>query len=81
MDAFDVAGYAALALALVALAAVVLEIAVKSPRSFLEMMTDTRRFAEPARPRSTVHALPAGAAPQDRQGAPAARPFGRSRAA
>jgi hypothetical protein len=46
MFALDIVDFVAVALVVLGLAAVLWEIAVKSPRSFVEMMTDSRRFAE-----------------------------------
>lgn len=46
MHSLDPVDFAAIALFVGALAAVCWEIAVKSPRSFLEMIVDSRGFAE-----------------------------------
>lgn len=46
MNSLGSADYVAIALAVGGLVAVLWEIAAKSPRSFLEIITDTRRFAE-----------------------------------
>jgi hypothetical protein len=46
MASFDFVTFAVVVLALGGLAAVLWEILVKSPRSLLEMMDDSRRFAE-----------------------------------
>jgi hypothetical protein len=48
MASFDFITFAALALAVGGLAAVLWEILVKDPRSLFEMTTDSRRFAEAA---------------------------------
>jgi hypothetical protein len=61
MFGFDILDFVAVALVVLGLAAVLWEIAVKSPRSFVEMVTDSRRFAErPAGPRLRV--IPAAGA-------------------
>ena len=52
MITFDLFQFIAVAFAVCGLAAVVVEIAVKNPHSFWEM-SDVRRFAERALPRST----------------------------
>jgi hypothetical protein len=54
MASFDVVTLAVAVLAVGGLAAVLAEILVKSPRSLLEMMDDSRRFAEA--PLAGVHA-------------------------
>jgi hypothetical protein len=46
MASFDLVNLAVVMLAVGGLAAVLWEILVKSPRSLLEMMSDSRRFAE-----------------------------------
>ncbi len=46
MASFDLVTFAVVMLALGGLAAVFWEILVKSPRSLLDMMDDSRRFAE-----------------------------------
>jgi hypothetical protein len=46
MTSFDPITFAALALAVGGLAAVLWEILAKDPRSLAEMLTDSRRFAE-----------------------------------
>lgn len=46
MASFDLVTFAVAVLALGGLAAVLWEILVRSPRSLLEMMDDSRRFAE-----------------------------------
>lgn len=46
MASFDLITFAAFALAVGGLAAVFWEILAKDPRSLVEMITDTRRFAE-----------------------------------
>lgn len=46
MASFDLVSYAAIVLAVGGLAAVLGEILVKNPRGLLEMMSDSRRFAE-----------------------------------
>jgi hypothetical protein len=56
MVTFDLFQFIAVAFVVCGLAAVVVEIAVKNPRSFWEMMNDVRRFAERATPRSTKRA-------------------------
>lgn len=45
MASFDLVSYAAIVLAVGGLAAVLGEILVKNPRSLLEMISDSRRFA------------------------------------
>jgi hypothetical protein len=47
MFALHFAEYAAAILAVAGLAAVIYEVAVKSPHSLLELISDSRRFAEP----------------------------------
>ncbi len=83
MNAFDAVDYAALVLALGGLAALVCEIAVRSPRSFLEIMTDARRFAEPKRRPggATLHPLAASSPDGPRPAASAAPAADRPRAA
>lgn len=54
MITFDLFQFIAVALAVCGLAAVVVEIAVKNPHSFWEIVSDARRFAERALPRSTT---------------------------
>jgi hypothetical protein len=46
MASFDLVDFAAVLFAVGGLAAVLWEILVKNPRSLLEMMSDSRRFAE-----------------------------------
>lgn len=46
MASFDPITFAALALAVGGLAAVLLEVLARDPRSLAEMITDSRRFAE-----------------------------------
>jgi hypothetical protein len=46
MSSFDLVNFAAVALVVGGLAAVLWEILAKDPRSLLEMMSDSRRFAE-----------------------------------
>ena len=58
MDSFDLVDFVAVALMVGGLAAVLGEILVRSPRSLLEIMTDSRRFAEPRR---VVEEAPAAA--------------------
>lgn len=65
MITFDLFQFIAVAFVVCGLAAVVAEIAVKTPGSFWQMMTDVRRFAERALPRSAKH---------DSSPAPASRP-------
>ncbi len=67
MASFDLVYIAAVVLAVGGLAAVLLEILAKNPRSLVEMATDSRRFAEapvmadavPAPIRSVERAKPA----------------------
>lgn len=53
MITFDLLQFVVVAFVVCGLAAVVVEITVKNPRSFLEMMSDVRRFAERPMRRST----------------------------
>lgn len=46
MAGFDLVSFAVIAFAMGGLAAVLLEIVVKDPRSLLEMVNDSQRFAE-----------------------------------
>ena len=46
MASFDLVNLAAVALVVGGLAAVIWEILAKNPRSLIEMITDSRRFAE-----------------------------------
>jgi hypothetical protein len=46
MASFDLITFAALAFAVGGLAAVLWEVLAKNPRSLVEMITDSRRFAE-----------------------------------
>ena len=46
MASFDLITFVVLALAVGGLAAVLLEVLMKDPRSLVEMTTDSRRFAE-----------------------------------
>jgi hypothetical protein len=55
MITFDLFQFIAVAFAVCGLAAVLVEIAVKNPDSFVEMASDVRRFAERALPRATKH--------------------------
>lgn len=52
MITLDLFQFIAIAFVVCGLAAVVAEVAVKNPASFWEMMSDVRRFAERALPRS-----------------------------
>jgi hypothetical protein len=61
MNSLSSADYVAIALAVGGLAAVLWEIAVKHPRSFLDMLADTRSFAEAAVPAPSVSQAPASA--------------------
>lgn len=64
MNGLGAADYVAIALAIGALAALVVEVAAKRPRSFLEMMTDSRRFAErPLPAESREQAVPSARRP------------------
>jgi hypothetical protein len=54
MAGFDLVSVVVIALAVGGLAAVLVEILVKDPRSLGEMMTDSRRFAEAPLPRSAA---------------------------
>jgi ABC-type sulfate transport system permease component len=63
MNSLGSADYVAIALAVGGLAAVLWEVAVKHPRGFLEMITDSRAFAalpltQSAAPATNVTALP-----------------------
>jgi hypothetical protein len=54
MITFDLFQFIAVAFAVCGLAAILVEIAVKNPNSFWEMVSDVRRFAERALPRATT---------------------------
>lgn len=53
MAGFDLVSFAVIAFAVGGLAAVLWEIVMKDPRSLLEIMTDSRRFAEAPLPGET----------------------------
>jgi hypothetical protein len=59
MFAFDIVDFIAVGLVVLGLAAVMWEIALKSPRSFVEMVTDSRRFAEQAAGGPQLRVIPA----------------------
>jgi hypothetical protein len=54
MSISDILAFAAAAVAVCGLAAVVWEVAVKNPRGILEMLSDVRDFAERPAPPPTV---------------------------
>ena len=54
MGNFDLISFAAIALAVGGLAAVLWEVLAKDPHSLLEMVTDSRRFAETPVARAAV---------------------------
>jgi hypothetical protein len=63
MVSFDFISFAAVALAVGGLAAVLWEVLAKDPHSLLEMVTDSRRFAEIPVARATVSGRRSEAAP------------------
>lgn len=58
MDSFDLVDFVAVAVMVGGLAVVLGEILVRSPRSLLEIMADSRRFAEPRRVAEEAPAAP-----------------------